>query len=222
MTTPMACCRRYLTRCPHVLGEDERDRPGAEIECVGAQLYHLVEGLLPVCVRVRSRMKREGNEGGCCWVGGYYVFPSDLQPQERARIHSALSAYHSSGSPQRGASYSSSVPRQHGSEDPAAPPARGILRLSQRPAASGAGSHPLGSQRLSQQREPSAWSFLQQQRTSAARFSSGDTTSFPATCSLRSGLASTRLSALITAAGALSVELLTAAAYLGSTVRARK
>ena len=54
--------------------------------------------------------------------GGYYVFPSDLQPQERARIHSALSAYHSSGSSQRSASYSSSVPRHRSSEEPAASP----------------------------------------------------------------------------------------------------
>ena len=45
--------------------------------------------------------------------GGYYVFPSDLQPQERARTQSALSAYYSSGSPQ---------PRQRSPEDPAAPP----------------------------------------------------------------------------------------------------
>ena len=45
--------------------------------------------------------------------GGYYVFPSDLQPQERARIHAALIAYYSRGSPQL---------RQRGPEDPAAPP----------------------------------------------------------------------------------------------------
>jgi len=48
-------------------------------------------------------------------------------------------------------------------------PARGILRLSHRPAASGAGSHPLDSQPLSQQQEPSSQHFLQQQRTAVRR-----------------------------------------------------
>ncbi len=59
---------QVLDESPHVLVEDERAGRLAKIECVGAQLHHLVEGLLPVCVRVRSRMKRDGNEGGRCWV----------------------------------------------------------------------------------------------------------------------------------------------------------
>jgi hypothetical protein len=54
--------------------------------------------------------------------GGYYVFPSDLQPQEQARIHSALIDYHSSRSSNRSASYNSSVPRHRSSEEPAATP----------------------------------------------------------------------------------------------------
>jgi hypothetical protein len=68
---------------PHVLGEDEGARPIAEIESIGAQFYHLVEGLLPVCVRVSARMKREGNEGGRCW------FLRTAMPRYAAAVRSA-------------------------------------------------------------------------------------------------------------------------------------
>ena len=80
ITTPMACCRRYLTRARMCLVKTKGKYTG----------FHLA---LPA----------RGPHGELVPLqhGGYYVFPSDLQPQEQARIHSAFNSYYSSGSSKR-------------------------------------------------------------------------------------------------------------------------